>query len=140
MNPTINEIKEIEIICRKIDPEGWEDLRQDTIIKAIEKFTGERSGFLSWCFVVAKNIFLEQKRREVKKVNYSNFDDLIDERVNVFKEVEYYKKNLKCIEKMWIDVYLDNECSYIKIQEKTRISRQCASKRIKSIIEKCKTL
>ena len=44
------------------------------------------------------------------------------------------------IEKMWIKCYLDHDANYSWAGKNIDVSRQCVSKRVNEIIEKCKKL
>jgi DNA-directed RNA polymerase specialized sigma24 family protein len=132
----------LEKICKGINPKGWEDLRQDVIVKVLEsgKEFESKSKFLGWCKTVAITTNIDNHKKKAKECLRNDLNGIYDDEPNVFDKVKDIKGKLTGMEKMWIDVYLDNDCRYINIQREVRISRQLASERIKEIIEKCKRL
>lgn len=134
-------IEKLEDICKKISGNDWRDLFQDLALKILEADQERiKDNFLGWCYTVARNKHLDNLTLNKR------FCEIINERVaqddtkNAFERVNELKTRLNGIEKMWVDVYLDNDCKFVNIQKETRISRQHASERIKAIIEKCKRL
>jgi len=136
-----NNIERLERICKNIAGNDWRDLFQDLAVKILEADQEKiEEKFFSWCYMVAKNKHLDNLNENKRFLELQNDSMVYDHRLNVFERVNDLKRHLNGIEKMWVDVYLDNDCKFVNIQKQTRISRQHASERIKAIIEKCKRL
>lgn len=67
---------------------------------------------------------------EPEQITEEKTEDLVRE---ILQEAE-----LKEMERLWIYVYLELDGNYTWIESRTGISRGCATKRIKEIINKCK--
>lgn len=143
MNLITDNLGRLEAICKSIDYNSWEDLRQELVIKIMENIDNPKiqDSFFSWCYRVALNIHLQSLRKSNNVVLAEVIKEPADLAKNHFEIIDEIRQELTGIEKMWINFYMDCNCKYVEIEEKTQtISRQLASERIREIIEKCKKL
>lgn len=131
--------------CLVIDRDNHYDLAHDTILKLMDNpyiLKESDSKFMGWVFIVAKNLFIDRKRKQRPTVEYC--EGLEHEEVyNLTKEpIEYIRKiensNLTEIEKLWIEVYLDEEGKFSHIAERLGVTRQTVSKNVKQALKKLK--
>jgi len=134
-------LPDIENFARRASrhPDTQNELIQSTVLKCYEyefkvKQMHAEGKLNGWLFTVIRN--------ENLKLVTSNPVDALRELADVgyTDRIEELKPFLTDIEKKWLKVYVECDGSYTKIEQRTTISRSHASKRIKSIIEKCKKL
>ncbi len=107
--------------------------------KRIVKQLVESGKINGWVFIVCRNHFLDLKKGHQKTSELES--DLIDLNDIIFSErFEKIRTHLEHIENRWIDAYVECGCCFEEMELRFNISRQTCSRRIKSIIEKCKRL
>ncbi len=142
MNNLIIEILPlIELTARKLTgrKDDQNELVQSVVLKCYEysetvKRLHSEGKVGRWVYVVMRNDLLKMKMQEPIEI-YSEIEDIV-----YSDKLEELKPLLTEIERMWIRAYIECDGSYTQIEIKKNISRQHASERIKSIIEKCKQL
>jgi len=94
----------------------------------------ENKCIVGWIYFVQKREYVRMKKAniigETKDIEDTEYSDKLEE----------LKPFLSETERLWIRAYIECDGNYSTIEEKKGITRQMASERIKSIIEKCKTL
>ena len=134
-------LPDIERFARRMSrhSDTQNELIQSTVLKCYEyeskvKQMHAEGKLNGWLFTVIRNENLKlvttnavEAPKELTDIPYSD-------------RIEELKPFLTDIEKKWLKVYVECDGSYTKIEQRTTISRSHASKRIKSIIEKCKQL
>lgn len=129
--------------CLVIDKDNYQDLAHDTILKLMDNpyiLKEIDSKFMGWVFIVAKNLFIDRKRKQRPTVEYC--EGLQHEEVNnqQTEPIEYIRKiensSLTEIEKLWIEVYLDEVGKFSHIAERLGVTRQTVSKNVKQALNK----
>jgi hypothetical protein len=88
----------------------------------------------AWIYTVGRNEYLVMKKRTIFDIP----KDIAD--VVYSDKLEELKPFLTDMDRLWIRAYVECNGKYSEIQKKKKIHQETASERIKSIIEKCKTL
>ena len=81
--------------CLVIDKDNYQDLAHDTILKLMDNpyiLKESDSKFMGWVFIVAKNLFIDRKRKQRPTVEYC--EGLEHEEVNnqQTEPIEYIRK------------------------------------------------
>ena len=98
----------------------------------------------TYIYVVVKNTYNKLFYHSIASGSISNIE--IKQEVTEPKEIDSIKKlddmikELNPIERLWINQYIDCDLNYLEIERRTGITRQCAKKRIKHILDKWKHL
>ena len=134
-------LPDIERFARRMSrhSDTQNELIQSTVLKCYEyefkvKQMHAEGKLNGWLFTVIRNENLKLVTTNAVEAPKELTDVAYIDRIG---ELNYY---LTDIERKWIKIYIECEGSYTKIEQRTTISRSHASKRIKSIIEKCKQL
>jgi len=129
------------------------ELQQELILKCyanegkLRRLYYVESRLSGWLFMVAKNTHRDkQKKVRERSIQGKDLIDLLEDEQD-FKDIKDKVKPTKemlsvlsNVERMWIDLWIECEFSYLEIQRRTKISRQHAKKRIQEILEKWKQL
>ena len=133
--------KDILAVCQKISFNN-KDLPHEVVLKIYDNpyiLDETRTRFMGWVFIVAKNIHTDELRKQSPVLLVADLPEIVDE-YSKLDPFECYERimnsNLSEIEKLWIDAYIENDCSPSETADKLGIHRKTVWYNIKKIKKK----